>query len=178
VSLEVQVQTAMLQIQGVQEASSPTNQDEADQLALLASYWYLLDGYLTDPPLIASIYSLHPLVGAANVACPGTNCLDLIDSPASLTKQQCLTGVVGLANECEEWLGQVTSTLANAAHLLDQMGHSSAAEVVDSAAGSAENIGKQSLGVTRPTLPSWVWLLIPAAIAGAYLKGFFTERKK
>ena len=172
-SLAGQIEAALTQINRVLVNTSPDNLEQAQQLGHLADKSEQLRELYDHPPLTASIWSAVPLVLWSNVACPGSNCLELIDAPESVYKHQCISGLVGTVNPCSEYLDTIQALLASIAAQLIDLGEESAAEVVDSAAAGVQGQALTTVEVSQPTL-GMVWADSPAwlkigAIAAAGL---------
>lgn len=162
-TLSYQIEQTLVAVDRVLAETDPTNAQEAVELGNLANSHEVLTALAAAPPTIGSAWSLIPAVGLANIACPGSNCLELIDSPPSLYKEQCVSGILSTVNPCSEYLDEVQALLGTIAAQLAALGATSAAEVAQTASEGVENIATTSQNVTRPSLgdiwqdsPEWV----------------------
>jgi len=172
VSLSFQIGEALDAVDLVLAESAPDNVQEAQaygSLAVNAEQLMILE---SSPPSISSGWSLVPALGLLNLGCPGGNCLELIDAPASLYKEQCLSGLLSTINPCSEYIEEVYSLMEQIGAQLRALGYASAAEILESASAGAQNIQQTSENVTQPTLgdlwkdsPNWIKVGAAAALA-------------
>jgi hypothetical protein len=171
-SLEFQLAEALEQTDAAMSLADPQNVEEAQAWGRLANNYETLLALADNPPPIASIWSAIPAIGLANIACPGGDCLELIDSEEGIYKQQCISGILSTTNPCSEYLDAVTALLSTMAAQLSSLGQHAAADVVQTAGDGVGNITNTSENVTRPTMgdlwresPDWIKFGAAAAIA-------------
>ena len=162
-SLSYQITESLDQVDTVLTETDPTNAQEAQSLGDLATNAMTLRALKDNPPPTASLWSLIPAIGLANIACPGGDCLELIDSEPSLYKEQCVSGLVSTANPCSEYLATIEALLSTIGDQLFALGQHAAADVVRTAGDGVGNILDTSTNVTRPTMgdlwsssPDWM----------------------